>query len=361
MKNLIHCITASSLLSGVGFAEDVSYLNTIRQFQEPSKVQWDASTTVASASVGDGINSELEINPGGANFELWTLKSSTGAAPVEYLLSSSYVGAYIPIVTLEITSEDTAAPVLRTRADRPFQVYVKTEGLLAGEKDPEASKSVKFLRYVQSYGVNGTGENLDRDQATELPLSLPAPMPVGIINQNGDLPLTFASSEIPAKDLSKIRGEVTFTLKTQVDDRNGYHIDEKQLASKTIQIWPVADGKISGVTTNQAIRFSLPTLTFSLNDLYPGSTTYAQVYKGEAVLGTVGKPVPGSAFVNTEGIPQNKVITLTDYDSVFDSDGRWTMEVVTVTPFGTDRLDHVTFDVNRTIKMNGSFTTIENK
>jgi hypothetical protein len=360
MKNLLHCITASSLLSGVGFAEDVSYLNTIRQFQEPSKVQWDASTTVASASVGDGINSELEINPGGANFELWTLKSSSEAQPVEYLLSSSYVGAYIPIVTLQVTTEDTAAPVLRTRADRPFWVNVKTEGLLSGESDPEASKSVQFLRHVQSYGVNGTGENLDRDKATALPMSL-APMPDGIINKNGDLPLTFPASLIPGEDLSKIRGEVTFTLKTQVDDRNGYHIDEKTLASQIIQIWPVADGKISGVTNNQAIRFSLPTVTIGLNDLYPGSTTYAQVYKGGPSLGTVGKVVPGSAFVNTEGIPQNKVLTLTEYDTVFDSDGRWTMEVLTSTPFGVDRLDYVSFDVNRTIKVNAGVTTIDKK
>src|SRR5688572_28726746 len=123
MKTLLHCITASSLLSGLGFAEDVSYLNTIRQYQEPSTVQWDASDTVAANGTKP---SALEINPGGARFELWTLKSSSYAQPVEYLLSSCYVGAYIPIVSFEITSEDTAAPVLRTRADRPFSVKVIT-------------------------------------------------------------------------------------------------------------------------------------------------------------------------------------------------------------------------------------------
>jgi hypothetical protein len=35
------------------------------------------------------------------------------------------------------------------------------------------------------------------------------------------------------------------------------------------------------------------------------------------------------------------------------------MELLTVTPFGTDRLSHVTFTLDRTIAVNGSFTTIE--
>lgn len=361
MKTLLHCITASSLLSGLGFSEEtISYLNVIRQYQEPSKVQWDASKDVAP--VGSDP-SELEINPGGARFELWTFKSSSVTGITEYQLASSYVGAYIPVAKLEIISEDTAAPVLRTRADRPFKVNTTVSELLSGKDDPEASKSVKFLRYVQSYGENGTGEKLDRTKAQELPLTLPAPMPEGVINQNGTVSLAFdyPHEEIPGTDLSKLRGEVTFTVKTQPDDRNGYHIASTNLDSKTIQIWPVADGSIKGITANQSIRFSLPTVTLALNDLYPSSTTYAQVYQGEPVLGTTGKIVPGSAIVVNDSVPQNKVLTLNDYDSVFTSSGRWTMELVTATPFGIDRLDYVTFDVDRTIKVNSAITTIDKK
>jgi hypothetical protein len=48
-----------------------------------------------------------------------------------------------------------------------------------------------------------------------------------------------------------------------------------------------------------------------------------------------------------------------NYDDTFDSDGRWTMEILTVTPFGVDRLAHVSFTLDRTIQLNGSFNTIE--
>jgi hypothetical protein len=53
------------------------------------------------------------------------------------------------------------------------------------------------------------------------------------------------------------------------------------------------------------------------------------------------------------------VLSLTNYDSVFTSDGRWTMEIVTVTPFGTDRLAYISFDLDRTINLNTTVTTIE--
>jgi hypothetical protein len=104
----------------------------------------------------------------------------------------------------------------------------------------------------------------------------------------------------------------------------------------------------------------MPVLTLTLNDLYPGSNSYAQAYKGDPVLGTVGAVVPGSSLVlASDTVPVNRVLTLNKYDSVFTSDGRWTIELLTVTPFGTDRLAYISFDINRTIEVNGSVTTIE--
>ena len=110
----------------------------------------------------------------------------------------------------------------------------------------------------------------------------------------------------------------------------------------------------------------MPAVTLTFNDLYPGSRTYAQVYKGEQQLGMVGRIVPGSGFTNTQDFPVNPILSLTAYDSVFDSDGRWTMELITVTPFGTERMRtpgdqiaYVTFDLDRNMEVNGSFTTIE--
>jgi len=345
MKTLVRCLIAASLSCNLGSAaESVSYTNYIRQFQMPSGITWDASTAVQA--VGSQL-SELAINPGGARFDLWTMKSSSSTGLTEYLLDSSYVGTYVPVATVAIRSEDGSSTIPRTRADRPYYVDVTISGLRTGLDDPEPSKSVKFLRHVQSYGGGGTGIGIDRTQALLLTQTS--------IATNGLQTLTFLVNSIPGANRSKVRGEERFSIFSLAD----YQAPESQLASQYIQVWPVADGTISGIAQNQLVRFSLPALTLTLNDLYPSSTTYAQVYKGNPQLGMRGKIVPGSGLVIGDSIPQSRVLSLMNYDTIFDSDGRWTLELLTVTPFGTDRLSYVSFDLDRTIETNGSFTTIE--
>jgi hypothetical protein len=257
------------------------------------------------------------------------------------------VGAYIPVATVKIRSEDPYELIPRTRADRPFYVDLVVTGLLGGATDPDPSKRVKLLRHAQSYGVDGTGVAIDRSQAILLSQAW--------ISANGPRTLTYAITSVPGADRLKIRGEERFSIFSLED----YQAPESQLASQFIQIWPVADGSITGITQGQTLRFDLPTVTFTLNDLYPSSTTYAQVYKGNPALGTTGTTVPGSSLVINESLPQNRVLIVKNYDTVFDSDGRWTMELVTQTPFGLDRLAYVSFDLNRTIRVRGSTTTLE--
>jgi hypothetical protein len=324
-------------------AQSVSYTNFIRQVQFPGGISYDASVAVAGSDL-----SQLAINPGGARFELWTVNSSTLQS---YLLSSSYVGTYIPVASVVIRSEDNTAAMPRTRADRPFYVDITVSGLLSGSGDPDASKGVKFLRHVQSYGVGGTGIGIDRTQATLLSSTS--------IETNGTQNLTFLINSVPGADRAKVRGEERFSIFSLKDERATYNVPESQIASQYIQIWPVADGSITGISQGQFIRYQLPQVTLTVNDLYPNSTTYAQVYKGNPQLGVSGKIVPGSAVTVNDSVPQNRVLILKNYDEVFDEDGRWTMELLTVTPFGTDRLSYVSFDLDRTIKVNGSFVTIE--
>lgn len=340
MKTLLQSLIAATLLGGSWSSAQTTYTNFIRQVQFPSAVQKDVSVASAGQQPSD-----LAIDPGGARFELWTVANTT---PLKsYLLETRYVGTYIPLSTVTIRSEDTTGAIMRTRADRPFYVDVTVTGLLSGATDPEPSKSVKFLRHVQSYGTNGTGITIDRTQAILLTQTT--------ITTNGTQNLTFALTSIPGANRAKVRGEERFSVFSLED----YQAPESQLASQFIQVWPVADGAIAGITQNQLVQFSLPAVTLTLNDLYPNSTTYAQVYKGNAVLGTTGKIVPGSSLVINDSVPQSRVLSLVNYDSVFDSDGRWTIELLTKTPFGTDRLAFVSFDLDRTINVNGSFTTIE--
>ena len=65
------------------------YTNFIRQKQLPSGVEWDMTVAAAGES-----QSALAINPGGAQFELWSINTVTAA---EYVLDSRYVGSYVPI------------------------------------------------------------------------------------------------------------------------------------------------------------------------------------------------------------------------------------------------------------------------
>ena len=309
--------------------------------------------------------SNLAINPGGARFDLWTIKS---APLTEYLLDSSYVGTYIPIASVVVDTEDNygkdltatgpvpvnlPAMLRRTRADRPFTVYVTVSGLLNGATDPVPSKSVKLLRHVQSYGT-GVGIGLDRTQATLKTQSS--------IAVNGLQTLSYALTGIAGANLNKLRGEERFSVFSLAD----YQAPESQLASQFIQVWPVADATISGITQDQVVRFAMPSITLAYNDLYPGSQTYAQVYKGEQAAGKTGVVLPGSPKLNTSSEPESVLLTPTNYDHVFNSDGRWTIELLTVTPFGTERLRtaagtsaYVTFTLDRTIEVNGTFTTIE--
>ncbi len=340
MKQPISGILLTSIFCATSaWSQTPTYTNFIRQVQYPSEVVRDASVI----SAGERL-SELAIDPGGARFELWTVSS---IGPVSFLLDSNYVGTYIPVATVNVRSEDLTSAIPRTRADRPFYVDLVVSGLLAGTTDPEPSKSVKFLRHVQSYGMAGTGIGIDRTQATLMTQTS--------VSTNGTQNLTFLINSVPGGNRSKVRGEERFSVFSLED----YQAPESQIASKYIQIWPVADGSLSGIASNQLVRYSLPQLTLTLNDLYPFSTTYVQAYKGNAALGTTGTVVPGSALVVNDSVPQSRVLIVKDYDGIFTSDGRWTLELLTRTPFGLDRLSFVTFDLDRTMKVNGSVTTIE--
>lgn len=351
MKSLTSLNAIIVCLLAADASAQVTYTNYIRQFQTPTNVVWDASSLVEQA--GSRL-SDLAINPGGARFELWTVANTS--PPTSRLLDTAYVGTYVPVATVTVRSEDPYI-IPRTRVDRPFHVDIEVAGLLIGPTDPPASKAVKLTRHMQSYGAGGTGINLDRTQATLVSQVY--------VNENGIQTITVPgmATAIPGAG-NKIRGEERFTVFSIEDSRTAadgvtYVVPETQIASKLIQIWPVADGVITGIAQNELIRYKLPQLTLTLNDLYPSSTTYAQVYMGEPQLGIQGRIVPGSAITINDSVPVNRVLVIDDYHEVFDQDGRWTMELLTDTPFGIDRLAYVTFDLDRTIKVNGSFVTIE--
>jgi hypothetical protein len=324
------------------------FTNYLRQIQEPSGVIWDVGNIDPA---GEQL-SPLPVDVGGARFELWTIQND----PLQvYLLDTKFVGTFIPTANVIIRTGDPyqyTGGIPRTRADQPFIVDVEVEGLLSGVDDPVAAKSVNLLRHVQSYGQKGTGTNIDRSQATLI-------HQVSLVD-NAIHRLSYQVSSIPAGDLAKIRGEERFTV-FSLEDRmpGGQVVPPSQLSSMYVQIWPVADGVINGIEDGDVLRFNTPNLTLELNDLYPDSKTYVQIYKGGSALGTEGSVIPGSGYVVYDAVPHDKTLVIRDWADVIDESGDYTMELLTETPFGIDRLDHVTFHIDRDIEVNGSVTTVE--
>lgn len=274
--------------------------------------------------------SALPLDPRGSEFELWAIRASPSAA---YLLDTTFVSSYVPMVSVIIRSEDPYSLLPRTRADRPFQVDVTVNGLLDDAGAPNFLKSVNLFRFAQSYETNGTGADLDRIGATLISQSS--------IDTNGSMVLTCATNAIPGTDRTKVRGEERFS----VYSKEGDVMPESLIESQFIQIWPVADGSISGITPGQLVGPQFPQITLTLHDLYPDSSTWAHVYKGPSRISATGTTLPGSSVILNSPVPENRVINLSGYGSVFDSDGLWTLEILTRTPFGTDRMAYVSFTV----------------
>lgn len=341
MNPRILLLAIAAALGGSAAAPgQTGYTNFIRQIQTVSNIEWD----VPVSQVGQQL-SPLSVDPGGARFELWTVLSSPLTS---YLLDHKYVGTYVPQASVRIVSEDPYAVIPRTRADRPFVVEITISGLLPEDPDaPAAAKAVTARRFVQSYGEDGTGVGIDRDQATLHAETL--------LVSNQAYPFRFNQTRIPGDNRLKVRGEERFTVMSLAD----YQAPASQLASQFIQIWPVADAAITGLANGAYVRFTPPPIEIVLNDLYPASETWAQVYQGDPRLGETGTVVPGSALVVADSVPQSRVLRVGDWGSALGEDGRWTIEVLTRTPFGLERLTYLWFDLNRTLKVNGSVTTIE--
>lgn len=346
MKKSLHIIAAVAAATPFVGAQTIpSFYHELRQIQLPTGVE----RSVPIAELEGERPSELAIDPGGARFELWTIAQNDLSTRI--LLDHKYVSTYTPVAEVRIATEDPYDVMPRTRADRPFNVVVTPFGLLPQDAPdaPDASKQVTLTRHVQSYGLEGTGENLDRSQAMLLNQVA--------LTENKNHLFQYSISSIPSADRAKVRGEERFTVFSLDHHEVDYRVDASQLATLTMQVWPVAEGGISGIAQGEMLRFSTPQITLTMKDLYPDSRTYAQIYPGAPSLGTEGTVIPGSALVVYDSVPHDRTLVLDNWDTMIDQDGLWTIELLTATPFGIDRLAYVSFNINRSIEVRGSVTT----
>jgi hypothetical protein len=320
------------LLCSPAFAAGEGYVNFIRQIQQDTGVVWSMPVNPKGESA-----SPLTLESKGALFQLWTIEQ---AAAKDYLLDQKLVGAYLPAASIRITTQDPYSRVPRTRADQPFTVTYQVSGLLSGPGVPEAATKVLMEHHAKAYPA---GKN------TLNPTSVLSGTPVSsaYIASNGTVPLTFTTTSIPGSDPTQASGEEHFVIHALGDGS----VSQTQLATAHVQICPVASGSIAGIAPGEKIRYNAPPLTVTLKDLYPSSYTWLQVYPGEARLNTSGETVTGSELVLDQDRPHSDIIPVSDYDTLFPDDGVYTIELLTQTPFGIDRLDHVTVNVDRKLEV----------
>lgn len=337
MKNIL-----PALFLTTAAATAQTYTALIRQTQLATGVQRD----MPGALTGANAAAMLPIEAGGSRFDLYAVSSSPLAS---HLIDTKTITAYDTTANLAITTPDPYAAFPRTRADQGFTVAITVGGLLSGASDPVDSKSVKLYRHLQAYGTSANRDTVDRSQAS---LHSQAS-----ITQNGTTTLAYNITSIPGDDRQKVYGEERFTVYSVDADGNA----DQQLSSQFVTVYPVATASISGIAEGETIRFNAPSITITYNDLYPGSDSFLQIYPGPPVEDKIVPRVTGGGpNKNTsESATLSNVSQPAYYQQGFTQDGQWTMEVVSATPFGIEKLARVSFYVKRSLKMNSMVTSME--
>ncbi|RYD17291.1 MAG: hypothetical protein EOP88_27360, partial [Verrucomicrobiaceae bacterium] len=298
-------ITVTRSIAGVGTTDltwNISlppgsgqYVHLIKQtvYDGPSPITYYLNNIASNGMT----TSPISIMPGGARFELWTVAQSPFQS---HLLASTFVGPSVPSASLTIRSQDPYPVITRTRADRPFHVDINIDGLISFADAPVTLKSVNFIRHSQTYGPGGTGENLNRYAAT-LVSSTP-------VSTNGLQTLSYPLSAVPSTDPLKKRGEEKLSIWSVRDNSApGYPLEPERLADRFVQVWPVADGSITGLGSPVTVGSTVPEATITLNDLYPKSTTWTRVYKGQPRSDVTGTILPGTTIAIDDAVPHNRV------------------------------------------------------
>lgn len=317
------------------------------------------------------------ISENGDVFDLWV--TGTAWDDAVYLLDSKVVNAYSPAGSFAVTSEDTwivgdvavGNYIKRTRADRPYTITVNVSGLNMAVGAPQSASSVR----LDLTGVNYT-PSPDYSALGAVPYAVQSNTITSSQTWTHNNLLTPLGS-------TKAVGEEQWQLVRWADvDPVTFAVlvPETIINNVTVQVWPVSDVTLEGLTEGQEVLDSIPALSVQLKDVYPDSYTYCQIYKGGQVDNTVGTKISGSAIyygayynnlydTDGDGVdnyslptiePQNPDKFFIDLNSVAATDGTYTIEVITETPFDArapELLKWITFKVNRRTAVRGTLSS----
>lgn len=337
--------------------------------QEPEA--WVRQTDLATGQIydtpivgsGGTYTAPVRVNETGSLYELFA--RGTAWDTNVYLLDTKLIGTYNPEVKISISTEDSyvrgdvgaVSFVKRTRADRPFSVNIEVDGLV-DESTSTAERTVYLAIHGKNYNSESySGLNQEPYLLEEANL------------ENGSYTFGPLYHHLTSPTLSAGNGEETFTIVRY----ESYHVPDTIIAQPKVEIWPVASASISNIEEGQLFIDRIPAVVVTLNNLYPDSKTYIQIYKGGQVLGTAGTVLASTErkfgrYYNPEqteepaNVPQNISISMNDLSNYTADDGIYTVEVITHTPFfnrTAERLYHVTFEVDRIISTRGQISTTE--
>lgn len=327
----------ATLLAAIGapsalVASSENFTNFVRQYQQGTGVYWDMQNVAASGS----STSLHSLEEGGALFQLWTIEKSTAR---DYLLDQKVVGAYMPKADVKVVTKDPYEKIPRTRIDQPFSVHVTVGDLLpAGSNLPQAASSVLAEHHLAPYPK---GQN----SVTTAAAVSGTPVASGYITTNGISTFDIDRSMLKDNAGNQAVGEEHFVVHALSDGS----FNQTQIASGYVQIWPMATGTINGISDGERITFHPPALTLMLEDLYPGSYTYMRVKDIHSDYEAVFEQ--SQYVLSDEPKDTGKLITISDYGKMFPKDGTYRLDLVTVTPFGTDLLSTLTLVVDRTLQV----------
>ena len=245
------------------------YTNFIRQVQLPSGVQWDA--TVAATGEQKSVACR------------WIRRSA-------FRIVDGFVRA--------VDQLPAGHPLCRRlRAHRrggdPFRRPVS-----GGAPDP---RGPAFHRKCHRQRIARRSARIPRPQGGEIAPPRPilrgrrhrrkhrpqpghAVFPGDDVTENGTQTLNYTLTSVPRRISPRARARSVF--------RSSLWRTEQPRSPNspptTFRSGRLPTPRFPGIADGQKIRFQLPQLTLTYNDLYPESQTYAQVYPGRAALGVEG-------------------------------------------------------------------------
>ena len=302
-----------------------------------------------------GSRPSLPIGENGSRFELWGWRFVDGRLASEELLDSTEVGAYRPTAEIFITSNDPFDRFHRSRVDQPFQVKFDVKNLVDASvpNTPVAATKVEVEHWVDLYTEGSfDGSSIESSVLFDT-FVIRADAPVK--------ELRFAVTNISAPDIARRASKERFIVYALADENTPRRI----IAQDEIDMMPLAEGALSGIDTTADFK-SLPDFSATVHRVYPGGSTWVEVYEGSFSEGTRGENVGGT--FEASGHDFSVPVTRLDFKNFRDEvqprrAGPKTLVLRTSSPFpgesiaeGGVVLDFLTISIGNTLRVNSMIT-----